>query len=141
MREAARTTVKNLTADWREGGHGKLPLPKPDGVVRVQLENPNSLCISNGRGPRQTRVTFMDEMRKNFDSDVMCTVENQRNMDLVDKELQYGELFGIGEDKVAVAGWNEHCEIFNQPVGTGMIAFGALSAYTGGGETNRVSAK
>ena len=48
----------------------------------------------------------------------MCTVKNQRNMDLVDKQLQYKELFGIGKDKVAVAGWNKHCKIVNQPGGT-----------------------
>ena len=129
MRKAARATVEKLTANWREGGYRKLPLPKPDGVARVQLENVNSLCISNGLGPRQTRPATMDQMRKNYSTDIMCTVENQRNMDLVYKDLQYEELFGIGEDKLAVAGWNEHCKIFNQPGGTGMITFGTLSAY------------
>ena len=134
MRMAACATVENLTEDWKEGGSGKLQLPKPDGVVRVELENANSLCIKNGLGPRQTRPAIMDQMRRNFSSDVLCTLELQHNMDLVDKSLQYEELFGIGEEKVGVAGWNKHCEIFNQPGGTGTIAFGALSAYARAGK-------
>ena len=73
-------------------------------------------------------------MRKEFDTDIMCTVEDQRNMDLVDKELQYEELFGIGKNKVGVAGWNKHCRIFNQAGGTGTIAFGSLSAYVRAGK-------
>ena len=48
--------------------------------------------------------------------------------------MQYEELFGIGETKVGVAGWNKHCRIFNQPGGTGMIAFGSLSAYVRAGK-------
>ena len=92
------------------------------------------MCISNGLGPRQTQPATMDQMRKDFNTDIMCTVENQQNMDLVDKQLQYKELFGIGKDKVGVAGWNEHCEILNQPGGTEMIAFGPLSAYVRAGK-------
>ena len=123
-----------LTENWREDGHGKLTLPKPDGVDRLTLENINSLCIKNGLGPRQSRPSTMDRMRKEFDTDIMCTVEDQRNMDLVDKELQYEELFGIGKKKVGVAGWNKHCRIFNQAGGTGMIVFGSLSAYVRAGK-------
>ena len=47
----------------------------------------------------------------------------------MDAELQYEELFGIGEEKVAVAGWNTHEELYNQPGGTGMVTFGPISAY------------
>ena len=53
LRKAAKVTVKKLTDDWRDGGDGTLPLPKPDGVGQVLLENINSLCISNGLVPRQ----------------------------------------------------------------------------------------
>ena len=48
LRKAAQNTVKTLTEHWRDGGHGKLTLPKPDGVGRLTLENINSLCIKNG---------------------------------------------------------------------------------------------
>ena len=44
LRKAAEVIVEELTADWREGSYGKLSLPKPDVVGRVQLENTNSLC-------------------------------------------------------------------------------------------------
>ena len=64
----------------------------------------------------------------------MCNVELQRNMDLVDEQLQYEELFGIGEDKVGVAGWNKHHKSFNQAGGTGMIAFGPIWAYARSGK-------
>ena len=60
LRKAARKTVKMLTENWREDGHGKLTLPKPDGVSRLTLENINSLCIKNGLGPRQSRPSTMD---------------------------------------------------------------------------------
>ena len=68
-------------------------------------------------------------MRKGFDTDIMCTVKDQRNMDMVDQELQYKELFGIGENKVGVTGWITHYKIFSQPGRTGITAFGSLSAY------------
>ena len=67
LRKAAKVTVKKLTDDWRDGGDGTLPLPKPDGVGRVLLENINSLRISNGLGPRQERPATMDQQRKDFD--------------------------------------------------------------------------
>ena len=60
----------------------------------------------------------------------MCHLETQRNFNLVDEHLQYEELFGPGEQKVAVAGFNEHCNIFDEPGGVGMVTFGAISAYT-----------
>ena len=59
----------------------------------------------------------------------MCHVETQRNFNLVDEHLQYEEMFGPGEHKVAAVGFNEYCNIFNQPGGVGMITFGAMSAY------------
>ena len=60
MQKSALETVKTLVENWQEGGHGKLALPKPDGVSRVTLENINSLCIKNGLGLRQSRPATMD---------------------------------------------------------------------------------
>ena len=74
LRKAARNTVKMLTENWREDGHGKLTLPKPDGVGRLTLENINSLCIKNGLGPRQPRPATMDRMRKEFDAPTSCAL-------------------------------------------------------------------
>ena len=60
-------------------------------------------------------------MGDDFDVDVMCHVEPQKNWDLVDKDLQYDQLFGRGRDAVAVAAHNKHCKIFDQYGGTAMI--------------------
>ena len=60
-------------------------------------------------------------MGDDFNVDVMCHVEPQKNWDLVDKDLQYNQLFGRGQDAVAVAAHNKHCKIFDQYGGTAMI--------------------
>ena len=105
-----------------------MDLNKPDGVMRISLENVNSLSISNKRRSKNMRPAIIDQNRKRSSTDIICTVENQRHFNLVDEHLQYEELVGPGEQKVAVAGFNEHCQIFNQPGGVGMGAFGAISA-------------
>ena len=50
-------------------------------------------------------------MSDNFNVDVMCHVETQKNWDLVDNDLQYDQLFRRGRDAVAVAAHNKHCKV------------------------------
>ena len=106
----------------------------------MKLKNANSLCINNGVGPWQTCLATMDQMWRNPSSDVLCTLELQRNMNLVDKSLQYEELFGIGKDKVGMAGWNKHCKIFSQPGGQERLLLEHYQPMQGPGRTSLVSA-
>ena len=107
---------------------------KPEGVVRITFKNINSVGVLNKKRAKNSKPVLFSNMGDNFDVDVMCHVEPQKNWDLVDKDLQYDQLFGPGRDAVAVAAHNEHYKIFDQYGGTAMITRGKMSAYAKAGK-------
>ena len=71
----------------------------------------------------------MDNLWKQCDVDLNCTVENRRNFDLINSHLQYSELFGKKEITRSVASYNVHNKVVNQYGGTGMTVFGRLLTF------------
>ena len=90
------SAVRKVAKNWAKHGHGFISRCKPDSVVRKTLKNINSAGISNKKRAKNSKPVLISNMGDNFDVNVMCHVEPQKNWDLVDDDLQYDQLFGRG---------------------------------------------
>ena len=83
------SAVRKVTKNWAGHGHGFISRRKPEGVVRITLENINSVGVSNKKRAKNSKPVLISNMGDDFEVDVMCHVEPQKNWDLVDDNLQY----------------------------------------------------
>ena len=82
------SAVRKVTKNWAKHGHGSIVRNKPDGVVWLTLENINSVGVSNKKRAKNSKPLLISNMGDDFDVDVMCHVEPQKNWDIVDEDLQ-----------------------------------------------------
>lgn len=126
--QSSEEAVRRATEDWQQHGHGKIPKEKPDGTVRLSFENWNSLKVHTER--ELHKVRRIETTRKMCDVDIMAGVECQANWSVVEPSRQFGELFGMGEDKQSVAAHNRHWRtVKSQYGGAAMTAVGTVSGY------------
>ena len=64
-RQAVEMSVREMLQDWKRGGHGHIDQTKTDGIVRVYLENFNSLSIEK-KGEQHWKLGAVDAMRKKW---------------------------------------------------------------------------
>ena len=138
MQRKHELTIEAMMKDWMDGGHGYVPDKKPDGVVRIMMENWNSIKLFTEKS--QERISKINETRKRYNADIMLGCEPQVDWSMADSEHQFYELFGFGEPKKGKAAYNynEHIQRCQQG-GTAAMAFGRLSSYvteTGTDATN-----
>ena len=71
--------VRKVAKNWAKHGHGFISRNKPEGVVRLTLENINSVGVSNKKRAKNSKPVLISNMGDDFDVDVMCHVEPQKN--------------------------------------------------------------
>ena len=100
-----------------------IPDRKPDGVVRIIMENWNSIKLFTEKN--QERISKINETRKRYNADIMLGLEPQVDWSMADSEHQFYELSGFGEPKKGKAAYsnNEHVQRCQQR-GTAAMAFG-----------------
>ena len=132
-RQLVEMRVREMLEDWKRGGHGHIDQTKTDRILRVYLENFNSLSIEK-KGGQHWKSGAVDALRKKAGTQVMGGLKLQTNWDKISSRNQYHEVFGKGEDRTSIVAHNEHSEIFNQYGGTAMSVFGRMSSYTTSGK-------
>ena len=119
--------------DETRGGHGWVPVDKPDGTVRVSLENWNSLCLFTQKTGPKSKIGRIDATRKKYGVDIMMGCEHQTDFRRADPGAGFHDIFGMGEDKKSAVGYNLHNKEVRGPYGgTGIVAFGMMSNYAKG---------
>ena len=118
--------VHDLLDDWQRGGHGMVPETKPGDTIRFLFENWNSLQAFTSR----RKINMIESLRKRYNADMIAGVEAQANWYFASEEQSFHELFGVGETRKSVTGYNIH-EPFgkNQQGGTAAMAFGRLANF------------
>ena len=127
--QLVETRVREMLVDWTRGGHGHIDKTRPDGVVRVYLENFNSLSVEK-RGGQYWKPGATDALRKKTGAEIMGGVELQANWPKIKSHNQYHELFGKGEERIPIAAHNFHSDVYNLYGGTAMSVFGSMSRNT-----------
>ena len=116
-----------LLRDWKQGGHGWLSDRKPHNVVRVILENYNSLKYWT-KGKRD-RTQTMDDTRRRLQADVQAGCEVQVDWSLLGRgDPKYHDLFVTLENRKSVVAWNEHER--SAPSQVGRVAHGRAGHTT-----------
>lgn len=123
----ANAAVRANCDKVRDGQHGQVPLQKPDDVIRFMFENWNSLCLGKGL----KRVRDINALVKRWDADVLLGCETQYDWRALDDELQFKNLFGVGEEARYVASNNitRKPGVREQHGGTAGMVRGRLSSY------------
>ena len=62
-RQVVEARVREMLEDWKREGHGHIDQTKVDGIVRVYLENFNSLSIEK-KGGQHWKSGAVDALRK-----------------------------------------------------------------------------
>jgi hypothetical protein len=119
-----------MMKDWMEGGHGYIPTVKPDGTIRILMENWNSLKYFTEKN--HDRIHRIDALRRKYSADILAGCEVQTDWSMAERDKQFDDLFGLGIPRQGGAAHNTEDEgITNrcQPGGVAAIAFGKLSEY------------
>ena len=77
-RQVVETRVREMLVDWKRGGHGHIDQTKMDGMVRVYLENFNSLSVEK-KGGQYCKSGAVDALREKNGAHVMGGLELQAN--------------------------------------------------------------
>ena len=122
--------INSMMKDWMEGGHGYVPTVKPDGTIRILMENWNSLKYFTEKN--HDRIHRIDSLRRKYNADILAGCEVQTDWSEADRDKQFDDLFGLGIARRGGAAHNTEDEgITNrcQPGGVAAIAFGKVSEY------------
>ena len=114
--------------DWMDGDHGYVPDKKPDGIVRIIMENWNSIKLFTEKN--QERILEINGTRTRYNADIMIGCEPQVDWSMADSEHQFYKLLGFWEPEKGKTAYNsnEHIQRCQQG-GTSAMAFGRLSSY------------
>ena len=128
MQHRQERTIEAMMKNWMKGGYRYVPDKKSDGIVRIIMENWNSIKLFTEKN--QERISKINETRKRYNADIMVGCEPQVDWSMADSEHQFYKLFGSGEPKKEKAAYNsnEHIQRCQQG-GTAAMAFGQLSNY------------
>ena len=123
----AHDAVSRSSRKVLDGQHGALPFKKPDHVIRFMFENWNSLCL--GRGKK--RINEINDLAKKYQVDLILGCETQYDWRCLEDELQFDNLFGVGERSRSIAANNttERKVAREQHGGTAAVALGRLAGH------------
>ena len=80
---AARTDeermVKDVVSQWEKGGHGYVPDSKPDDVLRLTMENANSLSLFS---PEQWKTKKLQNLNNKYEADATLLNETGTNWNM-----------------------------------------------------------
>ena len=128
MQRRHERAIETMMKDWVDGGHCYIPDKKPDGVVRIIMEDWNSIKLCTEKN--QEGISKINKTRKRYNADIMLGCEPQVDWSMADIEHQFYKLFEFWELKEGKAAYNsnEHIQRCQQG-GTSAMAFGRLSSY------------
>ena len=118
-----------LLRDWKQGRHGWLSDRKLNNIVRVILENYNSLKYWTES--KKDRIQTIDDTRKHLQAGLRarCEVQVDRSL-LGNGDPKYHDLFATPEDRKSVVAWNDHEQSAPSQVGgVAMVVTGLVSNY------------
>ena len=76
--------VEAMMTDWMDGGHGYVPDKKPDGIIRIIMENWNSIKLFKEKN--QERISKINETRKRYNADIMLGCKPQVDWSMANSE-------------------------------------------------------
>ena len=139
IEQGARTAIRKEVEEIKGSGqYGHVSKTKPDDTVRVMIENFNILRVfATGRASRK-KIRRLKRLHKEYDIDLLAGCETQCDWRFADDHQKFANLFGQGQERRSVVGYNTTEEKIarRQHGGTAMMAFGRLSAQVLASDVN-----
>jgi len=98
------TRVREMITEWTNGGHGYVPQEKPDEVLRLSVENVNSLSIYH---PTDWKVKKLRAINNRYNTDATLLLESGVNWAQAPDERTPQALLGGRKCRVST-GYNVH---------------------------------
>ena len=102
-RKRATRAVKEVTELVKEVQYGTPPKEKPENVFRFMFENWNSLRLWT----QPKRVSDINDLIAKYEVDCFLGCETQCDWRFAEEEKKFRNLFGAGEQKRHVVGFNK----------------------------------
>jgi hypothetical protein len=122
---AFRQVLCALSKFWNNVKYSYAPWEKPSNLIRLVMENFNSLCVTSGN----KKITTINNLCHNFKADMLCGCETQVDWRMVPNSCHFNNLFGVGtETRSAVAHNINERMLTNQYGGCAIMAMNTISA-------------
>ena len=119
--------VQDIVSQWRDGGQGYVPDKKPEDIVRLTVENANSLSIFS-KDP--WKLKKLANLNNKYQSDATLLVETGINWSKAPEGKKPRDLFrGSGRCTLAVAHNKSESIGCSQCGGSATVAFSRLSGF------------